>query len=636
MFGFVKKRSWRFLVAAFRSGSMSARSRAITIPARLCLENLESRTLLSGLTPMEIRHAYDFDQVRFLDGMVPGDGSGQTIAIVDAFHDPNIFSDVDVFDATFSSNGNQSLFDQYGSSQSFLTLAMPDGRPPTDPGWSLEISLDVEWAHAIAPGAKILLVEAATTSYNAIIDAVDYARHQIGVVAVSMSWGSEEFQPESIFDSYFTTPYGHLGGSNGFGGFNLPGGVTFVAASGDYGSPPEWPAVSPNVLAVGGTSLNLDASGNYQFETPWLFSGGGVSFYEPRPSYQTGTPSSNMRTNPDVGFDADPKSGFAVYDSVGISGLDGWMRVGGTSAGAPQWAALIAIADQGRALMGNGSLDGMTQTLPAIYSLPDSVFHTPQGGSPLVPGSTYSLEVGRGTPIANLLIPALPGLSPPPPPVAGRPSAPGSPAPGVDAPVSPPKKTNPPSKTDHGQNLAAILIIQTGDATPPWMTTNPAGQRSSSPVDLISLSNIIPLHLLDGPVITGIGSVPEIWFAPEGKPHDLGGKDDAFADEKAMPDSISEDTAMDRAPADGSNSTRETADWNIEPLISSIRSRQPPIPHSQSPAAIWTDGQPTSRGFMRAINRNWEWDALFVGVAALLGPFLAEPKPPKADKKQRK
>jgi hypothetical protein len=527
-----------------------------------------------------------------------------------------------VFDAKFSLNGNQSLYDQYGSSRSFLTLALPQGKPQTDPGWALEISLDVEWAHAIAPGAKILLVEAATTSYNDIINAVDYARNQIGVVAVSMSWGSEEFQPEAIFDSYFTTPYGHLGGSNGFGGFNLPGGVTFVAASGDYGSPPEWPAISPNVLAVGGTTLNLDANGNYQFETPWLFSGGGISAYEPRPYYQTGTPSSNLRTNPDVGFNADPRSGFAVFDSVGVSGFSGWLRVGGTSAGAPQWAALIAIADQGRALMGNGSLDGITQTLPAIYALPDSVFHIPLAAFQLIPGSNYSLETGRGTPIANLLIPALPGMSPPPPPVAIVPSPPADQPPGADTPGSPPNKS--PGKTDNGSNLALVKIILTDQPPNPGITSIQTGQVTHSPTDSSSLGITFSTPVPTTLIRMGLRSVVNNLFAPEGKTDDVGANEETFAQENEVQESIGQVSATDGASSHVSITARESIKKQMN--ANSSAERKEPIPNLilPVPISLGLDGEPRQKVVNQPRNRKWEWAGLLLGLAVLLGPYLAK------------
>src|SRR5262249_34493864 len=152
-------------------------------------------------------------------------------------------------------------------------------------------------------------------------------------------------------------------------------GVTFVASAGDGGawSGPEWPSSSTNVLSVGGTSLRLTSSGTYSSETSWSGSGGGYSRDEPEPGYQKGGQHSGARATPDVSFDANPNSGFYVYQSYGTT--PGWYQVGGTSAGAPQWAALVALADQQRAAAGQPTLDGATQTIPALYSMSSSNFH---------------------------------------------------------------------------------------------------------------------------------------------------------------------------------------------------------------------------------------------------------------------
>src|ERR1700760_1775468 len=172
-------------------------------------EPLESRELLSGsavsgYTPAQIRHAYLFDQIT-LPGGATANGQGQTIAIVDAFNDPNIAADLNVFDSQFGLQAaNLQIVNQTGGS----TL------PATDTGWAGEISLDVEWAHAIAPGAKILLVEANSDSLSDLVAGVDYARHASGVSVVSMSWGGSEFfswyggesESEVNYDPYFTTP----------------------------------------------------------------------------------------------------------------------------------------------------------------------------------------------------------------------------------------------------------------------------------------------------------------------------------------------------------------------------------------------------------------------------------------------
>ena len=223
-----------------------------------------------------------------------------------------------------------------------------------------------------------------------------------------MSWANSEFSTESAYDSYLTTPSGH-------------GGVTFVACSGDSGAPVSYPAISSNVLSVGGTTLNLNGQG-YVSESGWSGSGGGISAYESQPSYQNGvvTQSTTYRTNPDVAYDANPNTGFAVYDSYNNPVSSPWSEWGGTSGAAPQWAALVAIADQGRILAGKGALDGATQTLPMLYALPSSDFHditsgTSTGSPNYSAGTGYDLVTGLGSPIANLVVNDLVGpVSTPP------------------------------------------------------------------------------------------------------------------------------------------------------------------------------------------------------------------------------
>ena len=375
---------------------------------RLRLEELEPRHLLSvtfqppiiannappttspPFSPAQIRTAYGFSNVSF--GTTPADGRGQTIAIVDAYDDPNIKSDLAVFDSTFGLPPPPSfkVVNQTGGS----TLPMPD---PTGGDWAGEISLDVEWAHAIAPGANILLVEANAATDSSLFGAVTYARQVPGVSVVSMSWGTiDSFADlqlaQTLTPQVLVTPAGHQG-------------VTFVASTGDE-SITGFPATSPNVLAVGGTSLSLNSNNGYSSESAWGSltsfegSGGGISqiFFG--------------RSTPDVSYDADPNTGFNVYDtfpSPDFFPTPGWNVVGGTSAGAPQWSALLAIANQGRALAGLGTLNGPTQTIPAIYAAPATDFHDVTTGTTLffaaAPG--YDLATGRGTPIANQLIPYL-------------------------------------------------------------------------------------------------------------------------------------------------------------------------------------------------------------------------------------
>jgi hypothetical protein len=348
----------------------------------------------TGLTPAQVRHAYGFDQISFNNGTVVGDGSGTTIAIVDAYDDPNIASDLHQFDV------------QFGLPDPTFTKVNQNGGsslPVANASWAQEISLDVEWAHAIAPKASILLVEASSASEANLFAAVRYAASAPGVVAVSMSWGGGEFSGESISDSTFQTPSGHPG-------------VTFVASSGDSGAPPSYPATSPNVLSVGGTTLNVNSAGAILSESGWSGSGGGISADESQPGYQRGvvTQTTNSRANPDVAYDADPSTGFPVYITYGNSASTPWLQFGGTSDAAPQWAALIAIADQGRALAGLGSLDGATQTLPKLYALPSGDFHditsgTSTGSPHFSAAAGYDLVTGLGSPVANRVVADLVG-----------------------------------------------------------------------------------------------------------------------------------------------------------------------------------------------------------------------------------
>jgi subtilase family serine protease len=359
---------------------------------RLTVEQLEAREMPSVYTPAQIRAAYGFNNITFTNNgqTVTANGSGETIAIVDAHSDSHIFNDVNVFDQRWGITPGV-------SSTSFLTVATPQGSSRENSSWSMEMSLDVEWAHAIAPGAKILLVEAKTGSLTNLLNAVTYAKNQAGVVVVSMSWGTGELAEEGSYDSsVFTSPSGR--------------GVTFVAASGDNGAGTLYPSASPNVLTVGGTTLNLTTSGTIISESGWSGSGGGYSSVEGEPSYQSaaGIPDpSRARGVPDVAYNADPNTGYYVYDS-NYYGLGGWWQVGGTSAGAPQWAALVAIADEGRRLAGKVSLDGASQTLPALYQHPAD-FHDITSGS----NGAYSAHTGwdpvtgLGSPIANKVIPDL-------------------------------------------------------------------------------------------------------------------------------------------------------------------------------------------------------------------------------------
>lgn len=320
----------------------------------------------SGYSAQQIRHAYGFDQIS-------GTGAGQIIAIIDAFGSPTLQSDLDTFSAAF------------GLPSTALKIYYPQGTPAAaDSGWALETSLDVEWAHAIAPGATIVVVIAKTASLNNLLGAVDYAVN-LGAKQISMSWGADEFSSEGSFDYHFNRP-----------------GVTFFASSGDNGAGVEWPAACPTVVAVGGTSLQLDGSGNVFSESAWSGSGGGASAYEFRPAYQNGWQTSEGRGVPDVAFNADPLTGFAVY--IGnYNGSSGWMTVGGTSAGAPQWAALAALVNATR----TEPVGAWHTALYAMAASNYSAFYrdiTAGSNGAFNAISGYDFVTGLGRPAANLFV----------------------------------------------------------------------------------------------------------------------------------------------------------------------------------------------------------------------------------------
>jgi subtilase family serine protease len=341
----------------------------------------------SALAPAQVRHAYAFDQVS-------NQGAGQTIGIVDAYDDPNAEADLGAFDAQFKLPACTS------SNSCFEKIYSKGTKPAANANWSVEIALDVEWAHAIAPQAKIVLVEAPSNSLGDLLTGVDVAVRN-GASVVAMSWTTGEFSGETSSDTHFV--------SNG---------VTFVAASGDSGTGTAYPAVSPDVIGVGGTTLTLAANGSYQGETAWSGSGGGLSKMEREPAFQSqfGIPDDlrGYRGNPDVSYNANPGTGYAIYDSVGLNGYSGWFQVGGTSAGTPQWAALIAIANSIRAAARKSNL---TSTDTPLYSLaktaPATDFHAvTQGtngtcGALCTASAGYDYVTGVGTPQAAVLIAAL-------------------------------------------------------------------------------------------------------------------------------------------------------------------------------------------------------------------------------------
>jgi subtilase family serine protease len=272
----------------------------------------------AGLSPATIKSAYGFSTS-------PAAGAGKTIAIVDAYDDPTAESDLAVLSSQYSlpacttANGCFKKVNQLGTTS----------YPAKNAGWGLEISLDVQWAHAVAPGAQILLVEASSNSFANLLTAENYASAHAQYV--SNSWGGSESSNESTNDSHFART-----------------GVSFFVSAGDAGLPAEYPSASPNVISVGGTTLHFN--GTSVSETGWSSGGGGCSAYETAPSAQSGFATygqancGGRRATPDVSLDADPASGVSVYDSTRYQGQAGWFTVGGTSASSPMWAARSADA----------------------------------------------------------------------------------------------------------------------------------------------------------------------------------------------------------------------------------------------------------------------------------------------------
>lgn len=306
-----------------------------------------------GLPPATIKSVYGYTAST-------GAGAGQTIALVDAYNDPDAASNLETFSK------------EYGLPAASLTQVNQTGGsslPATESGWDLEISLDIEWAHAIAPAAHILLVEATTNSLANLLTAESYAAAHANYV--SNSWGASEFSGETADDSYFKAA-----------------GVSYFAAAGDEGGEMLWPSASPDVTSVGGTSLTLTNGETLAQEEAWSGGGGGCSRYETaNPAQLTGSVScAGKRATPDVSLDANPNSGVSVYDGVAYEGQSGWWTVGGTSASTVMLAADSAVS-------------GAAVNAPYVYASPAKIpfrdIILGSNGHPALTG--YDLATGLGS-----------------------------------------------------------------------------------------------------------------------------------------------------------------------------------------------------------------------------------------------
>ncbi len=269
-----------------------------------------------GYTPSDLRAAYNLPSTTA--------GSGQTVAIVDAFDDPNAEADMNCYRAAFgipactTANGCFMKVNQDGVQGNY---------PRADSGWAQEISLDLDMVSAICPNCHILLVEATSNSFANLAAAEDTAA-RLGANAISNSYGGSEFSSETSQDVHYNHP-----------------GVAITVSSGDSGFGVEYPAASPYVTAVGGTTLTKSQSGTFS-ETVWSGAGSGCSAYEPQPSWQSSvsniTSVCSRRAVADVSAVADPNTGVAVYDSFRTN--SSWLVFGGTSVSAPIIASVYALA----------------------------------------------------------------------------------------------------------------------------------------------------------------------------------------------------------------------------------------------------------------------------------------------------
>ena len=341
--------------------------------------------------PAVIASAYDYPLT------TPPAGSGETIAIIDAYGDPTLASDLAAFDSRFT------------LSDPTLNVSYPDGQPGhKNSGWAVETALDVEWAHASAPGATIDVIVAPDASLQHLLDALA-AAIALNPTAVSMSWGADESglaQATCIVPGSGTSESCQAAYEGLFA--SAASTTTFFASSGDQGAyngthpkslSVSYPASSSAVVGVGGTTLTVDSSNAWASETAWSGSGGGYSALFAEPTYQSGatiTDTSAMRGVPDVAFDADPSTGVYVIAS------GRWYGVGGTSVGAPNWAGLAADAA------------AMSKSLnaPALYALtgtsisPSYYLHDVTSGSNgyYSAGTGWDAVTGLGSPdVAHIM-----------------------------------------------------------------------------------------------------------------------------------------------------------------------------------------------------------------------------------------
>ncbi|HEY5986238.1 MAG TPA: S53 family peptidase [Streptosporangiaceae bacterium] len=277
----------------------------------------------SGYGPSQLRSAYKLPSSTA--------GGGQTVAIVDAYNDPNAASDLNTYRSTYG------LPACYASTGCFRKVNQTGGTsyPSNNSGWALEESLDLDMVSAICPNCHIILVEASSASFSNL-GAAENEAVTLGAKEISNSWGGSD-APDSIYGSYFN----HSG-------------IRITASSGDSGYGVEYPASSHYVTAVGGTTLKSASNTRGWTETAWSGAGSGCSAYNTALSAQANfNTGCSRRAVADVSADANPNTGVAVYDSTPYNGVSGWFVVGGTSVSSPVIASVFALAGNGSSITNN-------------------------------------------------------------------------------------------------------------------------------------------------------------------------------------------------------------------------------------------------------------------------------------------
>ncbi|HEV6967899.1 S53 family peptidase [Roseateles sp.] len=379
---------------------------------------LATTTTVTTYTPAQIRAAYALPTLpASTTGLTAAQaaqlGAGQTIYLVNARHDPNVAAELAAFNAKFGLPGCSSRTLSAGTALPLaaatatgceLVVAYSSGanltstEPTYHSGWATEIALDVQWAHATAPLARLVLIEAPDAGVSSLSNAIALA-NRMGPGVVSMSFAAAEGGWMSSYDNVFGAA-----------------GMSYVAATGDNGAGVSWPSVSTRVLAVGGTTLSYGGS-SARSETTWSGTGGGVSAYAALPSYQGGSIAGYAgRAVADVAFNADPNTGQYVALVAPDTTATRWVSAGGTSMATPQWAGLVAVASAMRAAGGKAALGQpnavLYQQIGAVPTQYAAAFKDVASGSngscsTCAAKTGYDTPTGWGTPNVMTLLTAL-------------------------------------------------------------------------------------------------------------------------------------------------------------------------------------------------------------------------------------